>query len=122
MKILVIDDNLDITDAIGIVLKEMQVDYKAVNDGRAGLQEIRNGKFDLIILDNAIPEFSGFDILKDLKRNGLVDSLNIVISTASSVSDSEKQAMMSLGAKDLLPKPFRVKELKALIQRFAPSP
>lgn len=121
MKILVIDDNLDITDAIGIVLKEMQIEYKAINDGRRGLQEIKSEKFDLIILDIAIPEFSGFDILKDLKQGGLVDSLNIVISTASSVSDPEKQAMMSLGAKDLLPKPFRVKDLKALIQRFAPK-
>ena len=120
MKILVIDDNLDITDAIGIVLKEMQIEYKAVNDGRLGLQEIKSERFDLVILDIAIPEFSGFDILKDLKQSGLIDSLNVVISTASSVSDSEKQAMMSNGAKDLLPKPFRVKDLKALIQRFAP--
>jgi DNA-binding response OmpR family regulator len=120
MKILVVDDNADITDAIGIAVGEMQVEYRAVNDGRTGLQEIKNGKFDLIILDIAIPEFSGLDIMKDLKQNGLMDSLNIVVSTASSVSDSEKQVMMSLGAKDILPKPFRVKELKAMIQRFSP--
>jgi DNA-binding response OmpR family regulator len=120
VKILVIDDNVDITDAIGIVMREMQIEYRAINDGRVGLQEIKDGKYDLIILDIAIPEFSGFDILNDLKQNGLVDSLNVVISTASSVSDSEKQAMMSLGAKDLLPKPFRIKELKAVIERFAP--
>ena len=93
----------------------MQVQYKAVNDGRVGLAEIKAGKYDLIILDIAIPEFSGFDTLRDLKQNGLVDSLNIVISTASSASDPEKQAMMSLGARDLLPKPFQVKELKAVI-------
>ena len=49
-----------------------------------GLERIRNDKFDFILLDIAMPEFSGWDILQSLKKDGLVESKNIVIFTASS--------------------------------------
>ena len=55
-----------------------------INNGREGLERIRNDKFDLILLDLAIPDFSGWDVIKSLKQDGFIKSKNIVIFTASS--------------------------------------
>ena len=55
-----------------------------VNDGQEGLECIRNNKFDLILLDVAMPEFSGENVIESLKQDELIESKNIVIFTASS--------------------------------------
>jgi two-component system, OmpR family, response regulator len=58
-----------------------------VNDGQEGLERIRNDKFDLILLDVAMPEFSGKDVIESLKKDELIESTNIVIFTASPSGD-----------------------------------
>jgi two-component system, OmpR family, response regulator len=55
-----------------------------INDGQKGLDCIRNEKFDLVLLDLAMPEFSGIDVIKSLKEEGAIESKNIDIFTASS--------------------------------------
>ena len=55
-----------------------------INNGREGLERIRNDKFDLVLLDLAIPDFSGRDVIKSLHQDGFIKSKNIVIFTASS--------------------------------------
>jgi response regulator RpfG family c-di-GMP phosphodiesterase len=58
-----------------------------VNDGQEGLERIRNDKFDLILLDVAMPDFSGKDVIESLKKDELIESTNIVIFTASPSGD-----------------------------------
>lgn len=74
----------------------------------------------VVILDLAIPEFSGYDVLDALRKDGTLQSQNIVISTASSVAEKDKNELIALGAKDILPKPYRLKELKNIIDKFNP--
>ena len=72
MKLLVIDDNKDLTEAIYDSLDSSEIECKMINDGKTGLDEIltERGKYDLILLDIAMPNFSGMDILKKLKKRG----------------------------------------------------
>jgi DNA-binding response OmpR family regulator len=65
MKLLVIDDSKDITDVIMVYCDSKDLDCTVLNTGSNGLNVIRdNDEFDLILLDLAMPEFSGLDILK----------------------------------------------------------
>lgn len=121
MKVLVIDDNADIIEAVSVCLDGAEVEYKTVDNGRDGLNEIKNQHYDLIVLDLAIPEFSGYDIIKALERDGILASKNIVISTASSIAESDKKDLLALGAKDVLPKPYRRKDLMSIIAKFNPA-
>jgi two-component system, OmpR family, response regulator len=89
-----------------------------IGDGRAGLQSIREDTFDVILLDLAMPEFSGFDIFKALKDEDLLRSKNVLIFTASSVTDTEVQEMLSSGAKGVLRKPLSIDELIGAVERF----
>ena len=60
------------------------IECNMINNGREGLERIRNDKFDLVLLDLAMPDFSGWDVIKSLHKDGLIKSKNIVIFTASS--------------------------------------
>jgi two-component system, OmpR family, response regulator len=118
VKVLVIDDNSDIIEALSICLDDLDLEYKIANSGKDGLNELRHEHYDLVLLDLAIPEFSGYDVLEALRNDGTIKSQNIVISTASSVVEKDKQELMALGAKDVLPKPYSLKELKNMVDKF----
>lgn len=111
MKILHIDDNHDITKMFSKYFKLKGHDVSVVNDGQNGLQMIENGKFDVILLDLAMPNFSGRDIVDHLYRNGTIHQYKIVALTASSVSDDDKIELKKKGTHSILRKPIDPDEL-----------
>src|SRR5690349_8403617 len=112
MRALIIDDNEEITTATFFYLESINISCKVINQGKEGLEAIKSEHFDIVFLDLAMPEFSGYDILKILYNEGLLQSNNIVIFTASSVTDNDIEEMLSMGAKSVLKKPLSIKELK----------
>jgi two-component system OmpR family response regulator len=118
MKVLLIDDNKDIADMVRLCLESQDIECKLIHDGKAGLQSIKENDFDVILLDLAIPEFSGFDIFKVLKDEDLLKSKNVLIFTASSVTDQEVQDMLSFGAKGILRKPLSIDDLTDAVEMY----
>ena len=119
MRVLVIDDNKDIAEMVRFCLESQEdITCNIVTDGKAGLQSIREDTFDVILLDLAMPEFSGFDIFKALKDRDMLKSQNILIFTASSVTDTEVQEMLASGAKGVLRKPLSIDDLIGTVERF----
>ena len=84
---------------------------------RKRLDRIRKEKFDLILLDLAMPDFSGMDVIISLKQDGLINSKNIVIFTASSDQPYLKD-IRDIGVKEIFKKPFSLDDLTALIERY----
>ena len=118
MKVLLIDDNKDINDMVCLCLETQDITVKVVDEGREGLRSIKENHFDVVLLDLAMPGFSGFDIFKALKDEDLLKSKNIVIFTASSVTDNEVQEMLLTGAKAVLKKPISIDDLIETVERF----
>jgi DNA-binding response OmpR family regulator len=118
MKALIIDDNEEITTATSFYLESINISCKVINEGKEGLDAIKKEHFDIVFLDLAMPEFSGYDILKVLYNEGLLKSNNIIIFTASSVTDNDIEEMLSLGAKSVLKKPLSIQELQATVDKF----
>ena len=87
MKVLVVDDNKSITSALEKYLKIKGFEVKICNDGHDGFELIQNDKWDAILLDLFMPEFSGLDIIENLEKNNILKDKNIILFTASSVSD-----------------------------------
>jgi two-component system, OmpR family, response regulator len=120
LKILVVEDNVEISEALGFFCSaKKDIDCDAANTGRDGLDRIRKEHFDLILLDLAMPDFSGLDVIKSLKQEGLIDLKNIVIFTASSDQDLLKE-MRNNGVKEIFKKPFSLDQLIALIEKYRP--
>ncbi|MGA8563671.1 MAG: response regulator [Nitrososphaeraceae archaeon] len=118
MKLLVVDDSKDITDVLMVYCESKGVECTVVNAGNDGLEVIRNNSnFDLILLDLAMPEFSGLDVIKSLKNENLLERRNIVIFTASSDPKVFEETERS-GVKAIFKKPFSVDDLTALIDNF----
>jgi len=108
------------TDAIVFYCStEKDIDCHVVNDGQEGLERIRNDKFDLILLDVAMPNFSGGDVIESLKQDRLIESKNIVIFTASSDQRLFNE-MKNSGVKEVFKKPFSIDELTKLIEKYRP--
>ena len=118
MKLLVIDDSKEITDMISFYLESQGITCRVVNDGKEGLELIRSDHFDIVLLDLAMPEFTGYDVLTALRKENLLGQNNIFIFTASSVNDSTINEWLAVGASGILRKPLSIDDLAELVKKY----
>ena len=118
MKILIIDDNQSITTMVSKYLVLKGNECTVANDGKQGLEMILQNKYDLIIMDISMPEFSGRNIIDYLEKNKILRENNIVLFTASAISADEIDDMINRGVKGALRKPVDLVEIDKTLARF----
>ena len=106
MKILIIDDNKDITEMLSKFFITSGHECQLSNNGRNGLTMIENQKFDVVLLDLAIPDFSGKKIIDSLHKSGKIKNQKIVLFTASPTLQKEIDDMIEKGAHSQIKKPI----------------
>ena len=104
MKILVIDDNLNITKLLERFLKLKEHECVTSNDAQKGLLLLNEQKFDATILDLAMPRFTGIDFLKSIRKDK-VNQDRIIVLTASNITVNEERDILDMGASVVLRKP-----------------
>lgn len=118
MKILVIEDEKDLSDMMTATLQEAGFICETAENLSTALEKINLYEYDCIVLDIMLPDGSGLDILKAVSEKGGAERV-IITSAKGSVEDKIKG--LELGADDYLPKPFHLGELlarvKSLIRR-----
>ncbi len=118
MKILVVDDEKEIADLIGLYLRNDGFEVVTCYRGSEALELIENEKYDLAVLDVMLPEVDGFTICKRIREKYNFPVIMLTAKTA----DSDKISGLTLGADDYMTKPFNPLELtarvKAQIRRF----
>ncbi len=119
MKILGIDDNEDLLSLCEIALGSEEHEYTGINNGREGLQAIKDKKFDVVLLDLSMPEFSGVDVIDALVKEGIIKKQKIVIFTASSATEKEYGPLLEKGAHSIIKKPLDVDELIETVKKIA---
>ena len=112
MKILIIEDEYNLADAISSMLTSKNYMVDIATDGEDGLYEALTDIYDLIILDVMLPHKNGFEILKELKSENI--SAKVIMLTAKSTID-DKMNGFNNGADDYLTKPFHMDELLARV-------
>ena len=112
MKILIIEDEYNLADAIASMLKSQKYSVEIKTDGLEGLDEALTDIYDLIILDVMLPNKSGFEILKELREEKI--NSKILMLTAKNTID-DKMNGFNNGADDYLTKPFHMEELLARV-------
>lgn len=113
MKVLIIEDDASLLEIIKRALLEEHYVVELAEDYRTAIQKINDYSYDCILLDIMLPDGSGMDVLKQLKKRGKKDSV-IIISAKDSIED--KVLGLEIGADDYLSKPFHLAELKARIR------
>lgn len=112
MKILVIEDEEAIADALIHMLIKNKYLADACYDGESGLDNALTGIYDLIILDIMLPKINGLDVLKQI-RNQHINCPVILLTAKDEISD--KVTGLDYGADDYITKPFSSSYLKARI-------
>ena len=119
-KILVVDDNEDITEMVQTMLESSAYSCVTANTGQQCLDLVKEQKFDLILLDMAMPEMSGLDVLTKLKENKISRETKVVLVTASPMYTEMdlKKIREDYGAIERVKKPFTDTELLAVIEKY----
>ena len=112
MKILLVDDEAQLTDALSAILKRNKFAVDVANDGETGYDLALYGDYDLIVLDIMMPKMNGIEVLDKLRKNNI--SIPILLLSAKSETD-DKISGLNSGADDYLTKPFETDELIARI-------
>ena len=118
MKILLVDDERALVQALEQILKQNKYSVDTAFNGEDGLDMALSGIYDLIILDVMMPKLDGFSVLKEIRANKF--DCPVLMLTAKSETQDKIQGL-NLGADDYLSKPFDTNELlariKALLRR-----
>lgn len=113
MRILIVEDEVQLSEALGAILEKNNYIVDRVFDGESGLDYILSDIYDGVILDIMLPKLNGIEVLKKARKDGI--STPIILLTAKGEVE-DRILGLDCGADDYLPKPFYVEELMARIR------
>lgn len=112
MKILLVEDDTEISDMLKNFLMTENYEVIAVSDGESACEKFFSGDFGLVLLDLMIPKMNGMEVMRKIRESSTVP---IIILSAKD-TDSDKTLGLGLGADDYITKPFSVTEALARIK------
>ncbi len=118
MKILLIDDNEDLLELCENFLTSVGHEFTGISDGRSGLKAIQDEKFDVVLLDLSMPEFSGRDVVDALVKDGIMNKQKVVIFTATNPTKEDIDLYLEKGAISVLKKPVDPDDLSKFIHNL----
>jgi len=121
LKILIIDDNEQITKMLTTFLELKEQQCTVANDGKEGLSLIKENEHDVVLLDLAMPEFDGYAVIQDLEDNNLLKERKIIVFTASTVTQEVLDGLVERGVNSYILKPIDIDILLSKIIETANS-
>jgi len=121
LKILIVDDNEQITKMLTTFLELKEQQCTVANDGKEGLSLIKENEHDVVLLDLAMPEFDGYAVIKDLEDNNLLKDRKIIVFTASTVTQEVLDKLVTRGVNSYILKPIDIDVLLTKIIEVAKS-
>ncbi len=119
IKILIIDDDANIRDAVRLAVEEqdyLNVDVTESADVASGIQQMIDTHPDIVILDFHMPNKTGFEFMDIAHKNKLLAKTEVIMLTAdNTLNNIFKAENKGIGAYHFLGKPFNVSELQALV-------
>jgi DNA-binding response OmpR family regulator len=113
MKILIVEDEIDLSSSIAFYLRQEKFNCEAVLTYEDAVEKINLYNYDVIVVDITLPDGNGLELIKELKKNRSKSGI-IIISAKHALDD--KITGLEIGADDYLTKPFHLSELNARIK------
>jgi DNA-binding response OmpR family regulator len=121
-KILLVDDDPDLVEAMKIILENKSYDVAVAHDGKEGLKKVETEQPNLIILDVMMPEIDGYEMCAKLKSDPQYGHIPILLLTAVgeaiSTTTYTKEMGMRMEADDYIPKPVELMELVERVEKL----
>ena len=116
-RVLVIDDDLTLRGMLAAALRQHGFQVLLAGDGAEGQRALNIHNPDVILLDLAMPDVNGWDFLQRLQESGQLAKVKIIVLSAHLRVDP--QAILQMGVKAILPKPFNLPELIDVIEHLS---
>ncbi|MBW4531386.1 MAG: response regulator [Aphanothece saxicola GSE-SYN-MK-01-06B] len=116
IRILVADDNRVNQRVLELMLARLNLSVESVGDGQAAVQSVRDGPFDLVMMDVAMPGLDGLAATRQLRREGFTETYIIALTAYS--FHSQREACEAAGMNDFLSKPLRFADLCDALKRY----
>ncbi|MDR0596045.1 MAG: response regulator transcription factor [Clostridiales Family XIII bacterium] len=110
MKVLMVEDERYLAEAVARILKKNNYDIDLAFDGEEGYIAAASGVYDVVLLDIMLPKKDGITVLKELRADGVTTPV-IMLTALGEIEDRVRG--LDSGADDYLPKPFKTEELMA---------
>jgi len=112
-KILIVEDEPDMRMGLKDNLEFEEYEVDGAENGREGYEKIIKNNYDLVLLDVMMPEMSGFEVCKQVRKEGI--NVPIILLTAKG-QEIDKVRGLEMGADDYITKPFSLRELLARVK------
>jgi len=113
MRILLVEDNVEIADAVRKMLERERYAVAHVGDGESALEQLIDGEYDLAVLDLVLPKYDGFSVCAKAREAGV--TVPVLMLTARDAVEDRVRGL-DCGADDYLVKPFVAQELVARVR------
>lgn len=108
LEILIVDDNEQITKMLTTFLELKDHKCTVANDGKEGLELIKENRHDVVLLDLAMPEFDGYSVIQDLEESNTLKDHKIIVFTASTITQDELDELVKRGVTSYILKPIDI--------------
>lgn len=115
-KILIVEDKNGLRKVLKELLKRLDYDVVEAENGKSGLNILKNETVDLVIMDHVMPGMSGIEMLFELKDRADIKKIMMTGQVVISKKDSFKDLATKFGAGHVLHKPFKLNELVLAIE------
>jgi CheY-like chemotaxis protein len=120
-QILVVEDDDAIRGLVSDLLRDDGYEVRQAANGLEALEQVRQVRPDLIVLDLMMPIMDGWEFVEECRRKPCCQEVPIVVTSASHDLPRTAEKLKSLGVRTCLAKPFDLDGLLALVERYAPS-
>ena len=114
MKVLHIDDSPEICELYTDLFTADNHEFQSVNRGREGLELILKNNYDLILLDICMPEYSGMQLLRDIKKQRPSEIGKIIVVSMLNFNPSQIEELLKIGIHSVETKPTNLKKLEII--------
>ncbi|MFQ5884227.1 MAG: response regulator transcription factor [Thermoplasmata archaeon] len=117
-KILVVDDEKNIVDLVGLILEAEGYEVSKAVSGTEGISKSQKEKPDLVLLDIMMPEMDGWVVYRKLKENPKTKDIPVAMLTVKAQTVDKEMALDVIGVEDYITKPFTPEELVERVQKL----
>jgi len=115
---MLVDDDPDFLEYLAFMLERAGHSVGCVKTGEGAKSMLREGEFDLVVMDIVMPNGTGFDVLKSMKNDGIDVPVIVISGFLDGLSLPYQEACKTLGARAILHKPFSVEEFLSAVDKF----
>ncbi len=116
LRVVIVEDNFDAAEALTMLLELFGHQATVVPDGLAAIEAVRNGRFDVALVDIGLPGIDGYEVARRIRTLPNAKTMTLIALTGYG-QETDKQRAFSAGFDDHLTKPVKIEQLQALLNR-----